>query len=193
MHGLGRLKFFFSNQTIFRNPRDIRSYSVPSSERCNLPAAAIHATSDTVVIVDINAPAAHVAQHKWQPNTPDGQGTPFLFQHGKASLTSASGTFMRMFKGQAGSVADEWQFPQAPAFAASGIRSSSIVSITWDKDVITGKHLFNYLSVLPYFFNFSPIGNLKMMRKSSTMIKGQVNFRVFSCSIISSREIVELR
>lgn len=49
---------------------------------------------------------------------------------------------MRMFKGQAGSTADEWQFPQAPAFAASGIRSSSIVSITWDKDIITGKYLF---------------------------------------------------
>lgn len=61
-------------------------------------------------------------------------------------MNSTSGTFMRMFKGQAGSAAEEWQFPQAPAYAASGIRSSSIVSITLDKDIITGKHLFNYLS-----------------------------------------------
>lgn len=153
----------FSYQTIFRNPKSIRPYSVPTPERCNLPAAAIHATSDTVVIVDINAPAAHVAQHKWQPNTPDGQGAPFLFQHGKSSLNSTSGTFMRMFKGQAGSTADDWQFPQAPAFAASGIRSSSIVSITWDKDIITGKSLF-FLStisssnspLLTFLFEISP-------------------------------------
>lgn len=135
-------------QTIFRNPKDIRSYSVPTPERCNLPAAAIHATSDTVVIVDINAPAAHVAQHKWQPNTPDGQGAPFLFQHGKASMNSTSGTFMRMFKGQAGSAAEEWQFPQAPAYAASGIRSSSIVSITLDKDIITGGHVDNSVKLI---------------------------------------------
>ncbi|KAA0049017.1 hypothetical protein IC582_012315 [Cucumis melo] len=135
-------------QTIFRNPKSVRSYPVPTPERCNLPAAAIHATSDTVVIVDINAPAAHVAQHKWQPNTPDGQGAPFLFQHGKSSLNSTSGTFMRMFKGQAGSTADEWQFPQAPAFAASGIRSSSIVSITWDKDIITGGHVDNSIKLI---------------------------------------------
>lgn len=56
---------------------------------------------------------------------------------------------MRMFKGQAGSTAEEWQFPQAPAFAASGIRSSSIVSITWDKDIITGK-AFVYLSIYDF-------------------------------------------
>lgn len=104
-----------------------------------MPAAAIHASSDTVVVVDTNAPAAHIAQHSWQPNTPDGQGMPFLFQHAKASASAPGGTFMRMFKVPAGSGGDEWQFPQALAFPASGIRSSAVVSITHDEEIITGK------------------------------------------------------
>jgi len=90
-----------------------------------------------VVVVDLNAPAAHVAQHKWQPNTPDGQGTPFLFHHGKATTGSAGG-IIRMLKGPAGT-GEEWQYPQALAFAVSGIRSQAIVSITCDKEIITGK------------------------------------------------------
>lgn len=130
-----------TSQTIFRNPKEVKPYVVPAPERCNLPAAAIHASSDSVVIVDVNAPAAHVAQHKWQPNTPDGQGTPFLFQHGRASASSTGGTLMRMFKGPSGSGVDEFHFPQALAFATSGIRSSAIVSITCDKEIITGKNL----------------------------------------------------
>ena len=99
----------------------------------------MHASSDSVVIVDMNAPAAHVVLHKWQPNTPDGQGTPFLFHHGKAIGSSSSGTFMRMFKSPTGSGSDELHFPRALAFATSGIRSSAIVSITCDKEIITGK------------------------------------------------------
>lgn len=113
-----------------------------------MPAAAIHASSDAIIIVDTNAPAAHIAQHKWQPNTPDGQGTPFLFQHGKSITSSAGGALIRMFKGPAGPGTDEWQFPQALAFASSGIRSSSIVSITSDKEIITGKLLIPTI-VLP--------------------------------------------
>ncbi|KAL5564236.1 hypothetical protein UlMin_027400 [Ulmus minor] len=135
-------------QTIFRNPKEVKAYPVPAPERCNLPAAAIHASSDTVVVVDINAPAAHVAQHKWQPNTPDGQGSPFLFQHGKAATSSSSGTFMRMFKAPSGSVSDDWHFPQALAFATSGIRSSAIVSITSDKEIITGGHVDNSIKLV---------------------------------------------
>ncbi|KAJ9680884.1 hypothetical protein PVL29_020019 [Vitis rotundifolia] len=135
-------------QTIFRNPKEVKSYAVPNPERCNLPAAAMHASSDSVVIVDINAPAAHVAQHKWQPNTPDGQGTPFLFHHGKAIGSSSSGTFMRMFKGPTGSSSDEWHFPRALAFATSGIRSSAIVSITCDKEIITGGHVDNSIRLI---------------------------------------------
>ncbi|KAK7294230.1 hypothetical protein RJT34_17117 [Clitoria ternatea] len=123
-------------QTIFRNPKVVKPYVVPSREHCNLPAAAIHASSDMVVIVDLNAPAAHVAQHKWQPNTPDGQGTPFLFQHGKATSGSAGGTLVRIFKGPGGT-GEESQYPQALDFAASGIRSQAIVSITCDKEIIT--------------------------------------------------------
>ncbi|KAK6138409.1 hypothetical protein DH2020_027883 [Rehmannia glutinosa] len=130
-------------QTIFRNPREVKPYMVPYPERCNLPAAAIHASSDSLIIVDINAPAAHVAQHKWQPNTPDGQGTPFLFHHGKPGSGAAAGTFMRMFKGPAPSGSEEWHFPQALAFPASGIRSTGIVSITCDKEIITGGHVDN--------------------------------------------------
>lgn len=129
--------YSFHYQTIFRNPKEVKPYAVPAPERCNVPAAAIHASSDVVVIVDVNAPAAQVAQHKWQPNTPDGHGTPFLFQHGKAT-GSAGGALMRMFKGPAGSDED-WHFPQALAFAVSGIRSSAIVSITCDREIITGK------------------------------------------------------
>jgi hypothetical protein len=92
------------------------------------------------VVVDMNAPAAHVAQHKWQPNTPDGHGTPFLFQHRKVTAGSAGGTLMRMFKATAAS-GDEWRFPQAVAFSVSGIRSQAIVSITCDKEIITGKSI----------------------------------------------------
>ncbi|XP_019412873.1 PREDICTED: BEACH domain-containing protein C2-like isoform X2 [Lupinus angustifolius] len=133
-------------QTIFRNPKEVKPYAVPFPERCNLPAAAIHA-SDTVVIVDTNAPAAHVAQHKWQPNTPDGQGTPFLFQHGKATSGSSGGSLMRMFKAQVAS-GEEWQFPQAVAFSVSGIRSQAIVSITCDKEIITGGHADNSIRLI---------------------------------------------
>lgn len=100
----------------------------------------------------MNAPAAHVAQHKWQPNTPDGQGTPFLFHHGRAAVSSSGGTFMRMFKGPVGSGSDDWHFPQALAFATSGIRSSAIVSITCDKEIITGKYqlyYYNYFQINP--------------------------------------------
>lgn len=144
----------------------MKSYSVPSPDRCNLPAAAIHASSDSVIIVDTDAPAAHIAQHKWQPNTPDGQGAPFLFQHGKAITSSAGGALRRMFRGPAaaGSGSDDWQFPQALAFASSGIRNSSIVSITCDKEIITGKGnlfliiccptLINLIVVVHFLFPF---------------------------------------
>lgn len=88
----------------------------------------------------MDAPAAHIAQHKWQPNTPDGQGTPFLFQHAKATTTSSGGSFMRMFKGPSVSSSEEWQYPQALAYPAPGLRNSSIVSITYDNEIITGKN-----------------------------------------------------
>lgn len=147
--------FFFLgllHQTIFRNPKAVKPYTVPAPEKCNLPAAAIHASSDSVVIVDVNAPAAHVAQHKWQPNTPDGQGNPFIFQHGKATAGSTGGAFIRMFKGPAGSGSDDWHFPQALAFPATGIRGSAVVAITCDKEVITGKHIHMHTDPLPSSF-----------------------------------------
>jgi hypothetical protein len=47
---------------------------------------------------------------------------------------------MRIFKGQSRSVGDDWHFPQALAFASSGIRGKAVVSITHDKEIITGKY-----------------------------------------------------
>ncbi|XP_010272634.1 PREDICTED: BEACH domain-containing protein C2-like [Nelumbo nucifera] len=135
-------------QTIFRNPNEVRPYVIPNPERCNVPAASIYASPDSVVVVDINAPAAHVALHKWQPNTPDGQGMPFLFQHGKVIASSSGGAFMRIFKGSAGSNSEEWHFPQALAFPVSGIRSSAVVAITCDKEIITGGHVDNSIKLI---------------------------------------------
>ncbi|ONK64076.1 uncharacterized protein A4U43_C07F21840 [Asparagus officinalis] len=135
-------------QTIFRNPFEIKPYVVPNPERCNVPASAIYASQDSVVVVDVNVPAAHVAMHKWQPNTPDGQGTPFLFQHGKSATSSTGGAFMRMFKGPAGSGYEDWQFPRASAFAASGIPSLTVVAVTCDKEIITGGHADNSIKLI---------------------------------------------
>ncbi|KAI3741242.1 hypothetical protein L1987_58913 [Smallanthus sonchifolius] len=136
-------------QTIFRNPKEVKPYSVSFPERCNLPASAIRASSDSLVVVDMEAPAAHIAQHKWQPNTPDGQGTPFLFQHAKAAASTSGGTFMRMFKGTSGSSGSEdWHYPQALAYPAPGIRSTSIVSITYDNEIITGGHVDNSVRLI---------------------------------------------
>lgn len=135
-------------QTIFRNPRELKPFVVPMPERCNLPASAMHASSDSVIIVDMHAPAAYVAQHKWQPNTPDGQGAPFLFQHGKATTSSSGGALMRMFRGPTGASSDDWQFPQALAFPASGIRSSAVVAISSDKEIVTGGHADNSIRII---------------------------------------------
>nr|XP_043621960.1 BEACH domain-containing protein C2-like [Erigeron canadensis] len=136
-------------QTIFRNPKEVKPYSVSSPERCNLPASAIRVSSDSLVIVDMNAPAAHIAQHKWQPNTPDGQGAPFLLQHAKATTSSSGGSFMRMFKGpSSGSDSEEWQYPQALAYPAQGLKSSSIVSITYENEIITGGHVDNSVRLI---------------------------------------------
>ncbi|XP_027159389.1 BEACH domain-containing protein C2 [Coffea eugenioides] len=135
-------------QTIFRNPKEVKPYAVPHPERCNIPAAAMLASSDSVITVDLHAPAAHIAEHKWQPNTPDGQGTPFLFQHGKPNASSAGGTFMRMFKGPTGSGPEDWHFPQSLAYSTSGISSSAIVAITCDKEIVTGGHVDNSVRLI---------------------------------------------
>lgn len=119
----------------------MRPYVVPNPDRCNLPASTIHASQDSIIVVDINAPVARVAMHKWQPNTPDGQGTPFLFQHGKPVASSTGSAFMRMFRGSGSSASEEWQFPRALAFAASGIHSSAVVAVTCDREIITGGYL----------------------------------------------------
>ncbi|KAJ4905364.1 WD-40 repeat family protein / beige-related [Raphanus sativus] len=133
------LKDVLHMQTIFRNPKEIKPYPVTAPEHCNLPAAAIKASSDNVVVVDMNGPAAHIAQHKWQPNTPDGQSTPFIFHHAKEASTGV--TLIRMFKGDS-------EYPQAQAYGSSGIRSSSVTSITTDGEIITGGHVDNSIKLV---------------------------------------------
>ncbi|XP_020592790.1 BEACH domain-containing protein C2-like isoform X2 [Phalaenopsis equestris] len=135
-------------ESIFCNPNEVRPYAVPNSGRCNLPASFVHASQDSIVVVDMNAPAARVAMHKWQPNTPDGQGTPFLFQLGRPVASSTGSAFMRMFRGSGGSASEEWQFPRAFGFAASGIQSSAVVAVTCDKEIITGGHADNSVKII---------------------------------------------
>ncbi|CAH2051768.1 unnamed protein product [Thlaspi arvense] len=130
------LKDILHMQTIFKNPKAIKPYPVPAPEHCNLPAAAIKASSDSVVVVDMSVPAAHIAHHKWQPNTPDGENAPFIFHHGKVA-----GTLTRMFKGDS-------EYPQAHAFASSGIRSSSVTAVTSDGEIITGGHVDNSIKLV---------------------------------------------
>ncbi|KAJ6815379.1 BEACH domain-containing protein C2-like [Iris pallida] len=55
---------------------------------------------------------------------------------------------MRMFKGPAGSGYDDWQYPRAIAFAASGIRSSAIVAVTCDREIVTGGHADNSVKLV---------------------------------------------
>lgn len=49
---------------------------------------------------------------------------------------------MRMFKTPTPSESEEWNFPQALAFPSSGVQSTRIVSITGDREIITGEHVF---------------------------------------------------
>jgi hypothetical protein len=139
-------------QTVFRNPNELKSYVLPNPERCNVPASAMLLSNDSIVVVDLNVPAAHVALHHWQPNTPDGQGTPFLFNHGRSAANSTSGALMRIFKGSASSTED-YEFPRAIAFAASAIRSSTVVAVTCDKEIITGDY-FLLLFTFADFYTF---------------------------------------
>ncbi|KAI3829204.1 hypothetical protein L1987_03321 [Smallanthus sonchifolius] len=136
-------------QTIFRNPKEVKQYHVPSADRCNLPASAIHATSNALVIVDTKSPSANIALHQWHPNTSDGHGMPFVFQPGKNNLNSSGGGgFMRMFRRKRRPDSKEFTYPQAHAYAASGIRSSSVVSITYNNEVITGGHVDNSIRLV---------------------------------------------
>ncbi|KAJ0819058.1 putative transcription factor WD40-like family [Helianthus annuus] len=136
-------------QTIFRNPQEVKEYHVPSADRCNLPASAIHATSNALVIVDTNAPSVKIALHKWHPNTPDGHGMPFVFQPGINNINSrGGGGFMRFFRGKSGSKSEGFTYPQAHAYAASGLNTSSLVSITYNNEVITGGHVDNSIRLV---------------------------------------------
>ncbi|KAH6559664.1 hypothetical protein KP509_1Z002100 [Ceratopteris richardii] len=135
-------------QTIFRNPSSVQRYTVPFSERCNLPAGAISTTKESVVIVDMNAPACAVAVHRWQPHTPDGQGLPFHFQHGKPAPAVGGGTLIRMFSKQTSSETGEWRYPRAVALSAPETRSGEIVAILADTHLLTGGHADNSLKLV---------------------------------------------
>ncbi|CAF1844542.1 unnamed protein product [Brassica napus] len=166
------LKDVLHMQTIFRNPKEIKPYPVTAPEHCNLPAAAIKASSDNVVVVDMNGPAAHIAQHKWQPNTPDGQSTPFIFHHAKEASTGV--TLIRMFKGDS-------EYPQAQAYGSSGIRSSSVTAITSDGEIITGGHVDNSIKLVSSdgaktletaFGHCSPVTCLALSPDSNFLVTG---------------------
>ncbi|KAG0575918.1 hypothetical protein KC19_5G040000 [Ceratodon purpureus] len=133
-------------QTIFRNPNTTKAYAVPSPDRLNLPAKELRTTHDSVVTVDMHAPACHVAVQKWQPNTPDGRGMPFLFQHGRLNMGS-SGGLMRMFTRPADD--EENRFPKAVALSPAGVKLGSVVAITPDgRFLLTGGHADNSVKVV---------------------------------------------
>ncbi|KQK00661.1 BEACH domain-containing protein C2 isoform X2 [Brachypodium distachyon] len=133
-------------QTIFRNPSEVRSYALPNPDQCNVPASAMLVSNDCIVVVDANVPAAYVALHHWQPNTPDDLGTPFLFHPGRNAINSSGGTIRRIFKGSAST--EDYHFPRAIAFAASAIQTSSTVVVTCDKEIITGGHADNSVKII---------------------------------------------
>ncbi|KAG0485901.1 hypothetical protein HPP92_009980 [Vanilla planifolia] len=135
-------------QTIFRNPEEIRAYETPYSERSKLPASCIYASNDSVIVVSAHAPAANVALCKWKPNTPDDHGNPFLFHYAKTAVSSGGGALTRMFKGPTGTSSEDWHFSRAVAFAAPGIRSSCIVAVTTDNEIITGGHVDNSIKMI---------------------------------------------
>ncbi|XWS45971.1 hypothetical protein CRYUN_Cryun14cG0025000 [Craigia yunnanensis] len=129
----------------------------------------------------------------------------FCFQHGKATASSAGGALIRKFKGPAGSGSDEWQFPQALAFASSGIRSSSIVSVTCDKEIITGGHSDNSIKLLSSdgaktletaFGHCAPVTCLALSPDSNYLVTGSRDtnvllwriHRAFTCGSSSTSE-----
>ncbi|KAF0930881.1 hypothetical protein E2562_036387 [Oryza meyeriana var. granulata] len=167
-------------QTIFRNPNEVRSYVLPNPEHCNVPASAMLVSDDSIVVVDANVPAAHVALHHWQPNTPNGPGTPFLFHHGRNAINLSGGAIMRIFKGSAGSV-DDYHFPRAIAFAASAIQNSSVVVVTCESEVITGGHADNSVKLISpdgartietAFGHLAPVTCLALSPDSNYLVTG---------------------
>uniref|UniRef100_J3LFJ9 BEACH domain-containing protein C2 n=1 Tax=Oryza brachyantha TaxID=4533 RepID=J3LFJ9_ORYBR len=167
-------------QTIFRNPNEVRSYLLPNPENCNVPASAMLVSDDSIVVVDANVPAAHVALHHWQPNTPNDPGTPFLFHHGRNAINSSGGAIMRIFKGSAGSV-DDCHFPRAIAFAASSIQNSLVVVVTCEREVITGGHADNSVKLISpdgartietAFGHLAPVTCLALSSDSNYLVTG---------------------
>ncbi|GJP47283.1 hypothetical protein CLOM_g6504 [Closterium sp. NIES-68] len=121
------LDFALHLHTVFRKPDEILPYVLPNPDTLNVPASRIVATSDSIVTVDLNAPACHVAVHQWQPNTPDGHGWPFLFQPGRSSLTGSA--ILRMLTGAAlgskGSNSETSLYPRLVALPAPGVKHTS--------------------------------------------------------------------
>ncbi|KAG0502912.1 hypothetical protein HPP92_002984 [Vanilla planifolia] len=133
--------------TIFRNPNEVRPYVVPNPDRINVPASSIYASQDSVIVVDTNAPCSCVAMHKWQPNTPDGQGT-FSISTWKNCSELHWWGIHALVQESDGLCFRRMAIPRALAFAASGIQSSAIVAITCDKEIITGGHADNSIKVI---------------------------------------------
>ncbi|CAK9224782.1 unnamed protein product [Sphagnum troendelagicum] len=167
-------------QTVFRNPHATKAYAIPGSDRLNVPATEVRATHDSIVTVDMEVPTCHVAVHRWQPNTPDGRGMPFLFQHGRSNLSASSGALMRMFsKPQEDS---ECRYPRAIALTPAGVKLGTVVAITPDgRYLLTGGHADNSLKVVATdtavavesaLGHCSPITCLALSPEGSTLVTG---------------------
>jgi hypothetical protein len=133
--GISELSSLFV-QTMFRNPKGTKIFVIPNPEKLNVPAAKLCVTQDSIVTVGMDAPACHIAQHKWKPNTPDGRGSPFVLQPGRVAVRVSSGTFGRLFGGPAPVGGDELGYPRAISLPAPGIQPSMVVAVTSD-----GRHL----------------------------------------------------
>lgn len=125
-------------QTIFHNPNTVKFFAILGhADQLNLPASELRATHESIVTVSMGAPACQVAVHKWQPNTPNGRGMPFLFQHSRTNLNT-SGGLLRMFSKPVDD--GENHFPRILALAPAGVNLGTIVAITPD-----GQHLLTGL------------------------------------------------
>ncbi|CAM6069706.1 unnamed protein product [Sphagnum tenellum] len=186
-------------QTVFRNPKATKAYAIPGFDRLNVPAIEVRTTHDSIVTVDMEVPACHVAVHRWQANTPDGRGMPFLFQHGvRSNLSASNGGLMRMFSKAPED--NESRYPRAVALAPAGVKIGTLVAITPDgRYLLTGGHADNSLKVVATntahavesaLGHCSPITCLALSPEGSTLVTGSGDATVILWGIHGSSSMV---
>jgi hypothetical protein len=186
-------------QTVFRNPKATKAYAIPGFDRLNVPAIEIRTTHDSIVTVDMEVPACHMAVHRWQANTPDGRGMPFLFQHGvRSNLSASNGGLMRMFSKAPED--NESRYPRAVALAPAGVKIGTLVAITPDgRYLLTGGHADNSLKVVATntahavesaLGHCSPITCLALSPEGSTLVTGSGDATVILWGIHGSSSMV---